>query len=272
MRLKDHIAFDFLTKGDIATAIVNQACPEEVELLKHVDLSRYTVMGENNKYKQAELKYNWIWNLAAPPLATPAIPHKAYYLTESICEKVDLIKVNKGPNGYDWTIFKDIPEGKSTFIFRNDSVLRFHVIGQLISFLHVKGRKKPTMAIIWVDRVTNEKHEAFENELKTSMDELKLYKLLTFFYFAENSEVIVNPGKKHGTKKQPDSLYNETNYDVVIINNNWNVTSIRAEGFDVSGHFRLQACGPGLKERRLIFIKPFKKDGYVRKATNQIQK
>lgn len=223
---------------------------------------------DKNKYKQAQLKYNTFWHLCAPPLATPSIPHTAYYITDTVNDKLDLLKIHKGPNGYDWTIFKDIPEGKKTFIFRGDAVLRFHVVGQLITFCYLKNRLNPHVSIVWVDRVTNERHEAFVNELKQSIDELTLYRLLCFFYFSENEEIIVKPGQKHGTRKQPGAIYNESDLPVVIVNNNWNVTSIRNEGFDVSGHFRLQPHGKGLKERKMIFIEPFRKHGYIRKATN----
>lgn len=267
MRLKGHIAYRLLTDSAITTAILNQSCPDEVKLLKDIDMTRYTVQGQDNKFKNAEKKWRWIYNLAAIPEAIPSLPHTAYLITNTVTDKLDFLKIHKGKSGYDWTIFKDIPEGKKTFIFQKDSLLRFTVVGQLISFLYMRNYSKPSMSIVWVDRVTNEKHEAFENELLTTIDEITLYKLLCFFYFAENEEKIVEPGKKHGTKKQTDSLYNEVTVPVTIINNNWNVTSIRTEGFDVSGHFRMQPHGPGMKDTKMIFIQPFRKDGYVRKAS-----
>ena len=43
-------------------------------------------------------------------------------------------------------------------------------------------------------------------------------------------------------------------------------TIIRTEGFLVRSHWRLQPCGVGKRERKLIFINSFQKHGYVRRA------
>jgi hypothetical protein len=93
-----------------------------------------------------------------------------------------------------------------------------------------------------------------------------VYSLLCFFYLSENEEIVVNGGKSYGTRKQADALSNDSNVPVTIINSRWNITSIRTEGFGVRGHFRLQPCGPGLQDTKMIFINPFEKHGYVRKA------
>ncbi len=269
MRLKDHIAYHFLTDGAVTEEIMKVTCREELDLTKDVDLTKYRVLGHDNKYKRAETKIGMYYQLCCPPLAAAHIPHQSYYITDTVTKKLDLIKVSAKNGDYDWTIFKNIPEGKKTFIFTKDSLLRFFVFDDVIMFLYLTDKKTPKVSVVWVDRKTNDKHEAFNNQLKTSLDELTLYRLLCFFYFSKNEEIIVKPGEKHGTRKQPDSIYNESDLDVIIVNNNWNITSIRNEGFDVSGHFRLQPCGVGLNDVRLIFIQPFKKKGYIRKAKNQ---
>lgn len=46
MRLKEHIAFDFLQKGYIADAITKQYCPESIELLKDIDIKNMEVLGQ----------------------------------------------------------------------------------------------------------------------------------------------------------------------------------------------------------------------------------
>jgi len=99
---------------------------------------------------------------------------------------------------------------------------------------------------------------------------LETYRLLCFFFFSKNEERIVNAGKSYGTKKQHDALSNDLDVPVTIINSNWNVTSIRTDGFAVSGHFRLQPCGVRNEDRKMIFIEPFMKNGYIRKATNEL--
>ncbi len=46
----------------------------------------------------------------------------------------------------------------------------------------------------------------------------------------------------------------------------WYTTIVRNEGFSVRGHFRLQPCGKGKQDKKLIYIHEFQKHGYVRRA------
>ena len=61
---------------------------------------------------------------------------------------------------------------------------------------------------------------------------------------------------------------NDTKTGIWFANTLWK-QSISTEGFKVKGHFRLQPCGVGRKERKLIWIESFKKEGYNRKATRE---
>lgn len=64
---------------------------------------------------------------------------------------------------------------------------------------------------------------------------------------------------------------NDTGLDITYLTSKWFTNIVRTEGFDVSGHFRLQpkkVNGKWTKE--LIWIMPFKKHGYHSRA--QIQK
>lgn len=59
---------------------------------------------------------------------------------------------------------------------------------------------------------------------------------------------------------------NETEQSIEILDSTWFTTIICSEGFNVGGHFRMQPYGPGLASKRLQWIEPFQKHGYVRKA------
>lgn len=62
-------------------------------------------------------------------------------------------------------------------------------------------------------------------------------------------------------------LYNnKTQSDINIVDLTWFTTLVKSDGFKVRGHFRLQPCGEGLKERKLIWINEFQKEGYTREA------
>jgi hypothetical protein len=90
-------------------------------------------------------------------------------------------------------------------------------------------------------------------------------KTLIFLAFAEKEEEVLMPSKK--TKIiNCDYTNNDTKYKVTTVTSKWNFTSVRLEGFEVGGHFRLQACGEGHKDRKLIWVDSHMKHGYVRKA------
>jgi len=88
--------------------------------------------------------------------------------------------------------------------------------------------------------------------------------LLCFIKYCPLETKFVAAGKKEhhvGTK-----YVNETAYKVEILDSTWFTTIVRSEGFGVSGHFRMQPWGPGMTQRRLQWIEPFEKHGYMRKA------
>ena len=63
-----------------------------------------------------------------------------------------------------------------------------------------------------------------------------------------------------------ERVVNNTPFPIHRLDSSWFKTIIRTEGFLVRGFWRLQPCGKGHKERRLTFIPPFMKHGYVRRA------
>lgn len=94
-----------------------------------------------------------------------------------------------------------------------------------------------------------------------------LLSVLTFKQFAE-IEVTEIGGKEYPkkTKVGKEKYLNESDYQVNVLDSRWFTETIRTDGFAVRGHFRLQPCGVGLKDRKLIYIDDFLKNGYTRKA------
>lgn len=85
---------------------------------------------------------------------------------------------------------------------------------------------------------------------------------LIFLKLTEPEIIRLAAGKKHGTRKQ--GHYNATSVPVTIVDSTWNKYIVRAEGFGVSGHFRMQRHGKDNADLKLIWIKPYQKQGYVR--------
>lgn len=88
--------------------------------------------------------------------------------------------------------------------------------------------------------------------------------LPVFLKYCPMETKMVNGGRRE--KHVGEKYVNETKYTVEILDSTWFTTIIRSEGFGVGGHFRMQAYGPGMTQRRLQWIEPFEKTGYTRKA------
>lgn len=89
--------------------------------------------------------------------------------------------------------------------------------------------------------------------------------LLIFFQYSETIEIVLEPNRKVGTKREGRFL-NDSPSNVTLVDSTWNTIIIRNGQFTVSGHFRLQRYGEGKKQLKLIYIDEFVKSGYVRGA------
>lgn len=97
---------------------------------------------------------------------------------------------------------------------------------------------------------------------------VQFLRLLIFTEFSEINEIVLKPKQSSGTKKDGKYL-NESDSNVVIVDSTWNIQIIKNEAFGVNGHFRLQPIGKDRLDRKLIYIKEYIKDGYVRKSKKQ---
>ena len=89
--------------------------------------------------------------------------------------------------------------------------------------------------------------------------------LITLFIkYAEVETVALKPKE---SKRSIDCKYvNDTRMPIVYLDSKWFTTLVKSDAFKVRGHFRLQAHGEGLKERKLIWINDFEKKGYTAPA------
>lgn len=87
---------------------------------------------------------------------------------------------------------------------------------------------------------------------------------LLFMKYAEVETKTIEPGKKEELFNC--KYVNDTETKITILNSTWFTTLVKSDAFKVRGHFRLQPCGEGLKNRKLIWINDFVKDGYIATA------
>ena len=90
-----------------------------------------------------------------------------------------------------------------------------------------------------------------------------------FKKYAPIETIVINRKKKQRGKINGEKHVNKSDLDVTVIDSNWFRNIIRSDGFNVKGHFRLQPCGVGRKEKKLIWINEFEKTGYSMKAKKE---
>lgn len=101
----------------------------------------------------------------------------------------------------------------------------------------------------------------FMNHIQTCLS------IITFKQFAEiETKEIGGRDYPKRMKIGGEKYLNESDRQINVLDSRWFTESVRGEGFAVSGHFRLQAYGEGRRERKLIYIDDFVKEGYTRKA------
>lgn len=89
-----------------------------------------------------------------------------------------------------------------------------------------------------------------------------LFEVLVFIKYAQIQVKEVPAGKK--VKDFNCKYVNDTPSDIRILDSTWFTTLVKSEAFKVRGHFRLQPCGEGLKDKKLIWISDYEKQGYTR--------
>lgn len=284
MKLDNHIARTFLLDDEFAHCIVAKIYPNAKKAVQLGD--------DDPPEMHAAAQLFLLLNTEK---------QKAYYITESVLSKLEMLKVSKKTEyvmsgsqpaknvessvindgnvrrtlSYDWSVFDKVSHRKITLILPDNQLFRIMFNERFFSFAHLKivpldGSQK-SQALWALGFVSRERApRVSRNWTDTPIQEIEgtMYKLLCFLYMTENEEILVEPGAKHGTRKT-GKVVNSLTIPVTIVNNNWNITSIRTEGFDVSGHLRMQPTKGGHK---LILIEPFKKHGYVRKAKPQEEK
>lgn len=269
MVIKNHIAYRFLTDETLIKEMCETMYPEEWSKTK----ATFNSKKENIEFDDLDSKIASFVSLVSPSHQKP------FYVTESVLKNLDLLKVSRSGPHFNWQVFKSLRPQKITLILPGDRVLRIRKQAsgtlELFWLRFVKDKEPGKMiegsmkwVMLYMNTDTGELCEHFDHVDGLESEEF-LYKLLCFFYLTENIEEIIAPKSVHGTRKTGKTL-NDFSFPLTVVTSKWNITSIRTEGFMVSGHFRLQPKGVGRSEYEMIFIEPFQKNGYKRTAGKKL--
>jgi hypothetical protein len=137
-----------------------------------------------------------------------------------------------------------------------------------ISRLSIDKNKRLLWVLFWVKKGVVS--ENFDSDDVVSCED-EIFRILLFMFISEAKTLVIKPGEKHVSKDGGKlKVLNNTDIDFILVNRSWNVTSVRTDSFSVSGHFAIRWTGKGRTDAKLVFIDPFVKNGYIRKATKNI--
>jgi hypothetical protein len=140
------------------------------------------------------------------------------------------------------------------FMFYNDTL---YFYGETV----IKPKDTtPDPGIFWLSKALYKSQEEYIAEGSIGIAEIVT--IINFIKYAE-IEVKYLPANKR-VKDISTKYVNETDSNIQVLDSTWFTTLVKSDAFKVRGHFRLQPYGPGLKEKKLIWINDFEKQGYVR--------
>lgn len=173
--------------------------------------------------------------------------HTYYY---AVCT----VKNNDGAIGYQ-IVFMD---------FSKHAKAEEHALDVYVS-VQAKAEENAviTKSMIWDGYINNKRDEIYWQVF-----------IIAFCLFKKYCDIEtkeISPSNRRA-KVGGEKYLNETDKRIKILDCTWFTNLVISGAFGVSGHLRWQPYGPGLKQKKLIWISDYQKEGYVRKAKVLIQK
>jgi hypothetical protein len=187
---------------------------------------------------------------------------KYFLICASVYQAAELIKIGENFTG---RTFKDIKPGHYVYLMGKHQMIRFMVAERGIKGIYYDDKAN----IVFEWGVEKETGEYFHNSADISQFS-QIMQLLTFIELGDIEVTLIHPRQKQKAERKEDNMYNATNNTVFVVDSTWNKILVRTDGFAVRGHFRLQPCGDGMRDRKLIWINAFEKNGYIRKPKASI--
>lgn len=189
---------------------------------------------------------------------------KYFFICDSVYKAAELIKISQTFTG---RTLKDIAFGKYTYLMGKHTAVRFVVgINAIKGFYY---NDSDNIAFEWGIEMED---GGYYFDLRFQELFTTIMQVLTFVELGDIEVKLLEAGRNNGKDKSKGKVTNTSNNTVYVVDSSWNQIIIRTDGFAVRGHFRLQPCGIGMKDRHLIWIDAFEKHGYKRRPKGEIIK
>jgi hypothetical protein len=193
-----------------------------------------------------------------------------YLMATPALELAQRIKIDE--DKFDVRFLSKVKDKKITFLLGKNGFIRFMKHGDEIFAIMVSTEltenSETYMKYCSFKVNTGTGVISYMDNPNSPLSDEKFRLFIQLLIFTELSELevkILKPKEKtYGTRKE-GKFVNESSQNVTIVDSTWNKIIIRTEGFAVRGHFRLQPCGEGFTDRKLLFISEFQKNGYIRR-------
>lgn len=227
----------------------------------------YKIFLQNNEWHDFEQNFERSWDLVRQNCAS-----NIDIITEPFFNAVK-DNVHKL---IDAQLYKELPSHSGVFIYNKASfcyyieitdqgiyttIIAFH--GDLLSFYGTNFK------VHYCHKELRERYNTFDSVYVMK----RLYAIIEMIVLFKKYAAVEICNLKPGQRKKEISIkyINETGISVNILDSKWFTTLVKSDAFKVRGHFRLQPCGEGLIDRKLIWINEFQKEGYTalaRKISN----
>lgn len=159
------------------------------------------------------------------------------------------------------TKFRDL-----VILFPSDKIAYVRKVGKEVAFIVVNFEEKPFKTTIGNYNFLSGSFYPDEDIEKKE----ELIRLLVYLFYGDITEKFIPPKCKiRKSSSLISHIENDSSMGIYFADSLWR-QRVNVDGFKVRGHFRLQPCGAGYADRKLIWIEDFQKKGYKRRATVEI--
>jgi hypothetical protein len=194
--------------------------------------------------------------------------YKIYYLSRKAQEEASMIKFDK----IDLKWFEQVPDGHYMYVVGVGDFYRFYKEKGRINVLNYFITDKDGYNL-WYDGYSILLDKG-EMAMLPSQDKERGRRFVQMLLYVELGDITVKKIKvgdkvKYGSTHD-EQIFNDTDLkNVYLVTSNWNKIVLVEGGFKVRGHFRVQPCGVGRTQYKIVWVREYEKGSFVRMQGKQ---